>query len=137
MDPDCLTLDFQSIVAMNQAIMILEEMPPDEREEYKAANGLAANELIQILKMERDHQIEKLRELEAQRLEIAKNFALEKAELLKHNIQRDDRVVMYPVGSGRSSSKEMRGFDPDSLCQILKKKGCIDEERTRKAIEAT
>lgn len=64
---------------------------------------------IQVqLEIEKDAQVHVGLEQELQRMRLAKEF-----------MQRDDRVVMCPVGSGWPSSKGMRGFESDFLCQIV------------------
>ena len=53
----------------------------------------------------------------AENVEEFRAAVKQRLEQMKQVLQRDDRVVMCPVGSGRPSLNGMRGFDSDSLCQ--------------------
>ena len=139
--PHLKTINFSDVEALQDFLAILKAMTPGEQEAYKKENGLIDwhgidvwVELIHIIEAELEYQRSKAQEAIDKIMAMQKTFIRETIELALERIQRDDRAVMCPVGNGRPSSKGMRGFDSDSLCQILK--GLDDEEGTCKDPEA-
>ena len=120
--PHLKTINFSDVEALQDFLAILKAMID------------VWVELIHIIEAELEYQRSKAQEAIDKIMAMQKTFIRETIELALERIQRDDRAVMCPVGSGRPSSKGMRGFDSDSLCQILK--GLDDEEGTCKDPEA-